>query len=64
MAKGTFNESLSIVISLVLAVAALILIWYFHQKIFAFFGEVLLEGLKNFIFCTLRSIIPFGIGHC
>lgn len=56
--KGTFGETLRIVIALVFAVTALILIWYFHDKLFAFFGGLLLEGLKNFI-C---SVLPFGLG--
>lgn len=58
MAKGTFGETLRIVMALVFAVTALILIWYFHEKIFAFFGGIFLEGLKNFV-C---SILPFGLG--
>ncbi|MBI1978656.1 MAG: hypothetical protein HYS62_01180 [Candidatus Aenigmarchaeota archaeon] len=57
MAKGTFGETLRIVISLVLAITALILIWYFHDKITAFFGGLLLEGMKNF-FCSLLYWLP------
>lgn len=53
MAKGTFGETLRIVIALVFAVAALVLIWYFHEKLFAFFGGIFLEGLKNFIKSTV-----------
>lgn len=60
MGKGTFGETLRIVIALVFAVTALILIWYFHDKIFAFFGGVLLEGLKGFI-C---SVVPLGLLGC
>lgn len=52
--KGTFGETLRIVIALVFAVTALILIWYFHDKIFAFFGGVLLEGLK----CFIKEVVP------
>ncbi|MEM5797266.1 MAG: hypothetical protein QXD72_01140 [Candidatus Aenigmatarchaeota archaeon] len=51
--KGTFGETLRIVIALVFAITALILIWYFHDKIAAFFGNVLLEGLRNFIWNTV-----------
>lgn len=47
--KGTFGVTLGIVIALVFAVTALILIWHFNEKIAAFFGGVLLEGLKGFI---------------
>lgn len=57
MKKGTFSATLTIVISLVFAVAALVLIWYFHDKLFEFFGGLLLEGLKNFV-C---SILLFGL---
>jgi len=55
MGKGTFGETLRIVIALVFAVTALILIWYFHDKIFVFFGELLLGGLKNFV-CGLPGM--------
>lgn len=54
MGKGTFGETLRIVIALVFAVTALILIWYFHEKIFGFFGGVLLEGLK----CFVKEVVP------
>jgi len=54
--KGTFGETLRIVIALIFAVTALILIWYFHDQLFSFFGSVLLEGLKNFI----KSIVCGG----
>ena len=56
--KDTFGETLRIVMALVFAITALILIWYFHEKIFGFLGSVLLEGLKNFI-C---SVLPLGLG--
>ena len=55
--KGTFGETLRIVMALVFAITALILIWYFHEKIFGFFGGLLLEGLKNFV-CSLLG--PLG----
>jgi len=61
--KGTFGETLRIVIALVFAVTALILIWYFHEKIFAFFGGVLLEGLKNFVLCIIKDL-PLVPGGC
>lgn len=64
MGKGTFGETLRIVIALVFAVTALILIWYFHEKIFAFFGEILLEGLKNFICSLIPSIGGWKPGAC
>lgn len=53
-----FGEILRILILLVFAVLALVLIWYFHEKLFAFFGSILLEGLKNFIKDTINSLIP------
>jgi len=46
--------------ALIFAVTALILIWYFHDKLAAFFGGILLEGLKNFI-C---SVVPLGLLGC
>lgn len=54
--KGTFGETLRIVIALVFAISALIAIWYFHDKLAAFFGGLLLEGLKNFV-CSLPGMI-------
>ena len=57
MSKGTFGEVLGIVISLVFALGALIAIWYFHDKLFAFFGGLLLEGLKNFV-CSVVNLGP------
>lgn len=57
--KGTFGETLRVVIALVFAVAALILIWYFQDKITAFFGGLLLEGLKNFICDVIPDIFGF-----
>ncbi len=63
MSKGTFGEALGIVIALIFAITALILIWYFHEKLFAFFGGALLEGLKNFIVCTIKEL-PFVPGSC
>lgn len=61
--KGTFGETLRIVIALVFAITALILIWYFHDKLFAFFGSTLLEGMRNF-FCSLLpgwiNVLPGG----
>ncbi len=64
MSKGTFEASLGVVISVILAVAALVLIWYFHEKIFGFFSGVILEGLQNFIKCTLKAIVTFNIAGC
>ena len=61
--KGTFGETLRIVIALVLAITALILIWYFHEKIYAFFGSVLLEGMKNF-FCSLLGPVGKPLPGC
>lgn len=58
MGKGTFGETLRIVIGLVFAVTALILIWYFHDKLFAFFGGVFLEGLKGFVCSLIPDWIP------
>ncbi|MBU5537463.1 MAG: hypothetical protein QW818_01475 [Candidatus Aenigmatarchaeota archaeon] len=52
--KGTFGETLRIVIALVFAITALILIWYFQDKIAAFFGGLLLRGLE----CFIKNVVP------
>ncbi len=59
--KGVFGKVLTMVISLVLAALALILIWYFNEKLFGYFGALLLEGLKSF-FCSMLGFVgkPFG----
>ncbi|MBI2547556.1 MAG: hypothetical protein HYW23_03870 [Candidatus Aenigmarchaeota archaeon] len=60
MDKGTFSLGMGIIVSLVLAFIALILIWYFHEKIFAVFSGLLLEGLKGYM-CSLIHV-PFICG--
>ena len=62
--KGTFGETLRIVIALVFAVTALILIWYFHEKIFSFFSDTLLNGLKGFICDLIPGIGDWKPGSC
>ena len=55
------GAAMNIIIGLIAALIALILLWVFHEKVFAFFSDVLLAGIKNFILCTLFGWLP-GIG--
>ena len=53
-----FGEILRFVALLILAVVAIVLIWYFHEKLFVFFSDILLEGLKNFVCSLIPGWIP------
>ena len=57
MGKGMTSEPLKLVMYLILAITALVLIWYFHEKLFAFVSGILLEGLKNFVISVLKGIL-------
>lgn len=48
--KGVHGQIFGFVISAILAIAAIVLIWIFHEKIFSFLGGTLLNALKCFIF--------------
>jgi hypothetical protein len=53
MGKAVIGMSITTIISLILALVALILIWWFHEKVFTFFKDVLLRGIENLIIKTV-----------
>ncbi|MBI2542830.1 MAG: hypothetical protein HYW24_01465 [Candidatus Aenigmarchaeota archaeon] len=55
MRKAVFGKVLTLIISLLLASLALLLIYFFGEKIFSFVSETLFTGLKGFV-CDLIGI--------
>ncbi len=49
MRKAVSGKVMTILIEVLLALLAIVLVWVFHEKIFDFMNNVLLEGIKNFI---------------
>jgi len=63
------GAAMNIIIGLISALIALIILWAFHEKIFAFFSDTLLPGIINMLYhgiiCKFKNIfgtILSGIG--
>jgi hypothetical protein len=54
MRKAVSGMVIVTVISLILAIMALIIIWFFHEKIFAFFSETLLPAIQRML-CSVTN---------
>ena len=49
MRKAVSGKIMTILIEILLALIAIALVWYFHQQVFDFMKNVLMEGIRNFI---------------
>ncbi len=53
MRKGAWS---SLVVAIVTAVIAIVLIWFFHEKIFGFMKDTLIGGINGLIHAALCGI--------
>lgn len=60
MRKAIAGLTMGTIISLVLALIALILLWVFHEKVFTFFKDIL-PGVMHGMLCSVLKPIAWLI---